>query len=162
MEKTFPTAAAFSEALRLLQNAVSNGRRDLAEALDPINDRLAQSARDTGWERVCIMSDMRVTMGLREYRLLSESEKWRADAMLAEAVSCISKIGLLVLDRFDVLDLDGRQVLIGWLDVLAQEGEINNALIFGTLKALPANLPETIGAHWLENGVLPDEVGLPC
>ena len=33
MEKTFPTAAAaFSEALRLLQNAVSNGRRDLAEA----------------------------------------------------------------------------------------------------------------------------------
>ncbi len=134
----------------------------LAEALDPINDRPAQPARDTGWERVCIMSDMRVTMGLREYRLLSESEKWRADAMLAEAVSCISKIGLLVLDRFDVLDLDGRQALMGWLDVLAQEGEINNALIFGALKALPANLPETIGAHWLQNGVLLAEAGLPC
>ena len=28
------------------------------------------------------------------------------------------------------------------------------ALIFGTLKSLPANLPQTMAAHWIENGVV--------
>ena len=28
----------------------------------------------------------------------------------------------------------------------------DSALIFGTLKALPAQLPEMVAAHWIENG----------
>lgn len=134
----------------------------LAEALTPLNERLTESAAGAEWADVTVTRDMQVLAGGRPYALLSESEKWRADAMLAEAVSYISKLGLLVLDRFDVLDLEGRQDLVAWLDILAKNGEISTALIFGVLKALPANLPETIGAHWLENGVLPDELGLPC
>ena len=131
----------------------------LAEALDPINDRLEQSSQDTEWLHVHIEPNMSVWAaypGLppRPYALLSESEKWRADAMLAEAIAHISNIKLLVLDRFDVLDLKGREDLIVWLDILAQDGEINTALIFGTLKALPPTLPQTIAAHWLENGVV--------
>jgi hypothetical protein len=124
----------------------------LAEALGPVNERLMQSAADSGWERVCITSDMRVTMGLREYAMLSESEKWRADAMIAEAIAHLSGIKLLVLDRFDVLDLEGRSDLLYWLDGLALKGEIDTALIFGTLKALPASLPQTMAAHWLDHG----------
>ena len=126
----------------------------LSEALTPLNERLLQSATDAEWAQVAVHSDMRITSGLRDYALLSESEKWRADAMLAEAVAHLSKIKLLVLDRFDVLDMKGREDLIAWLDILAQDGEINTALIFGTLKALPATLPPTIAAHWLENGVV--------
>lgn len=131
----------------------------LAEALDPINDRLEQSSQDAEWLHVHVESNMSVWAaypGLppRPYALLSESEKWRADAMLAEAIAHISNIKLLVLDRFDVLDLKGREDLIVWLDILAQDGEINTAMIFGTLKALPPTLPQTIAAHWLENGVV--------
>lgn len=131
----------------------------LAEALGPINDRLEQSSQDAEWLHVHVETDMSVWAayhGLppRPYALLSESEKWRADAMLAEAIAHLSKIGVLVLDRFDVLDLKGREDLIAWLDILAQDGEINTALIFGTLKALPPTLPQTIAAHWLENGVV--------
>jgi hypothetical protein len=37
---------------------------------------------------------------------------------------------------------------------MAAENEIETALIFGTLKALPAGLPETVQAHWIENGVV--------
>ena len=44
--------------------------------------------------------------------------------------------------------------LTAWLDELAARGEIDTALIFGTLKSLPANLPQTMTAHWLENGVV--------
>lgn len=126
----------------------------LSEALGPINERLAQSAVDADWATVVIASDMAITAGGREYRLLSESEKWRTDAMLAEAVAHLSGTRLLVLDRFDVLDLHGRQELLSWLDTLADTGEIDTALIFGTLKALPGGLPETIQAHWLDAGTL--------
>jgi hypothetical protein len=133
----------------------------LSEALTPLNERLETSSEIAEWMSVSVGSDMEITATTRSlapetrpYALLSESEKWRADAMLAEAVAHLSKIKLLVLDRFDVLDLKGREDLIAWLDILAQDGEISTALIFGTLKALPANLPPTIEAQWLENGVV--------
>jgi len=126
----------------------------LAEALGPINQRLAQSHADTLWPRAEIAADMSITAGGRDYRLLSESERWRTDAMLAEAIANISGVRLLVLDRFDVLDLTNRSRLLGWLDALADTSEIDTALVFGTLKALPATLPPTIAAHWIENGVV--------
>ena len=56
----------------------------LAEALGPINDRLHSNDGLAEWEPVVIHSDMRITYGLRDYALISESEKWRADAMIAE------------------------------------------------------------------------------
>jgi hypothetical protein len=126
----------------------------LAEALTPLNERLTDAAEISEWSDVTVTRDMQVLAGGRPYALLSESEKWRADAMLTEAIAHLSKVKVLVLDRLDVLDLKGREDLIAWLDILAQDGEINTALIFGTLKALPATLPQTIAAHWLENGVV--------
>lgn len=124
----------------------------LAEALEPINERLHGSSVISEWEQVVIHSDMRVTYGLRDYALISESEKWRTDAMIAEAIAHLSGVRLLVLDRFDVLDLRGREDLIFWLDGVA-DGDIETALIFGTLKGLPAQLPESVEAFWIENGV---------
>jgi energy-coupling factor transporter ATP-binding protein EcfA2 len=126
----------------------------LAEALGPINARLAQAAADTAWMPVVIGADMGLTADGRDYRLLSESEKWRVDAMVAEAVAHLSGTRLLVLDRFDVLDAHGRAELLAWLDVLADTGEIDSAFLFATLKAAPTNLPATIAAHWIENGVV--------
>jgi hypothetical protein len=126
----------------------------LNDALGPINKRLMRSAGVAQWPSVTIHDDMRVTFGLREYALISESEKWRADAMIAEAVSHLSGLRLLVLDRFDVLDLAGRADALEWLDQLAADDEIDTALVFGTLKALPGGLPETVEAHWIDGGVV--------
>lgn len=126
----------------------------LAEALGPINERLTMSSNDAEWLRIGIEADMTISAEGRPYALLSESEKWRADAMIAEAVAHLSGVRLLVLDRFDVLDLKGREDLLVWLDILAQDGEIDTALIFGTLKGLPAQLPETVEAFWIDNGVV--------
>lgn len=130
----------------------------LAEALGPINERLAMSSNSSEWLRINIGRDMSIFAAEegahpRAYALLSESEKWRADAMIAEAVAHLSGIRLLVLDRFDVLDLKGREDLLYWLDDLAADGEIDTALIFGTLKGLPAQLPESVTGFWIENGV---------
>lgn len=125
----------------------------LAEALAPINDRLSVQASEAQWPAVAIGKAMDVTYGGRAYAMLSESEKWRADAMIAEAVSCLSCLRLLVLDRFDVLDMQGREDALYWLDELAAADQIDSALIFGTLKALPAQLPESIAGIWIDNGV---------
>lgn len=126
----------------------------LAEALGPINERLLSNAGLAEWEPVVIHPDMRITYGLRDYALISESEKWRTDAMIAEAVSFLAGVKLLVLDRFDVLDIKGREDLLYWLDGMAEDGDIEAALLFGTLKALPAQLPETVAAYWIENGAV--------
>ncbi len=133
----------------------------LAEALGPINDRLDTASANAEWLQPHIEPDMSVWAAYqgaenkpRPYALLSESEKWRTDAMIAEAVSFFADVKLLVLDRFDVLDLQGRKDLLYWLDGMAEDGDIETALIFGTLKALPVTLPQTIAAHWLENGVV--------
>jgi energy-coupling factor transporter ATP-binding protein EcfA2 len=127
----------------------------LSEALGPINARLAKSSCSADWLRVVIAADMTITAdGGRPYALLSESEKWRADAMIAEAIAHLSGVRVLTLDRFDVLDLKGREDLLYWLDELADNGDIDTALVTGTLKGLPARLPERIEAHWIENGLV--------
>ena len=124
----------------------------LAEALDPINDRLAATANMTEWFRVGIEADMTITAGLgRTYALLSESEKWRADAMIAEAITHLTGLRLLVLDRADVLIGAERDRLFWWLDDLAVDGAIDTALVFMSLKAPPAGLPDGITAFWIED-----------
>lgn len=139
----------------------------LKEALVPFNTRLEQSALDSEWDQVTIGPDMEISVRTapdsgslqRPYHLLSESEKWRVDAMLTEAVSFLSGVKLLMLDRFDVLDIQGRADLLSWLDVLAEAGDIHTALLFGTLKQPPSQLPASITSVWIEAGVarLPHE-----
>ena len=125
----------------------------LAAALGPINARLAQSAADAQWPEVVIGADMAITYGGRQYSLISESEQWRADAMVAEAIASQSNWRLLLLDRFDCLDLQGRSDLIAWMDVLADAGEVDSVFLFGTLKAEPTGLPVSIGTHWIDSGM---------
>lgn len=39
-------------------------------------------------------------------------------------------------------------------DLLSADDEIDTALVFGTLKALPAGLPDSMQAHWIDGGVV--------
>ena len=71
--------------------------------------------------------------------------------MIAAAIAEISGTRILMLDRFDVLDLPGREDLIVWLDALTANGQLDTALIFGTMKAEPKGLPPSIQSHWITN-----------
>lgn len=130
--------------------------RLLAEALKPVSHALAQTAADNYWPLVVIQPDMEIMCGGRRYDLQSESFKWRADAMIAAMVAIISGIKIMLLDRFDVLDLQARVELFDWIDIMVEEGELDSVMIFGTLKALPAadQLPESFTAYWVENGTV--------
>lgn len=132
----------------------------LAEALGPINKRLAQSAVDTDWMQVRIGADMAVTANGRRYNMLSKSEQFRSDAMIAEAIAHLSGLKLLVLDAFDILLGDARSQFLGWLDLLARECDIDCAIVMGTLREAPAGLPSTFQVVQIERGqaVLPRKI----
>ena len=123
----------------------------VATALSPINNRLAQSAADTGWMTPRIDAEMRITANGRRYGSLSESEKWRCDAMLAEAISFVSDTKLLLLDGFDVIEVESRGSLMSWLTTLGEYGDVDTLICCGTLKKRPAG-NEWVETHWIEAG----------
>jgi energy-coupling factor transporter ATP-binding protein EcfA2 len=126
----------------------------LAQALAPINGRLAELAAFAEWSVPSVDADMTIRAGGRLYSLLSESEKYRADALIALTIAVISESRIVFFDRFDVLDLKGRGDLLALLDDMATQREISTALVFGTLKRVPDGLPPTTRAHWIEKGEL--------
>lgn len=132
----------------------------LAGALKPINNSLAKLSTIAGWPVVSIGADMAITAAGRLYTLLSESERWRCDALIGLAIAIASGLRLVVLDRFDVLITKARSQLLALLLSLAKSGEIETAIICGSLKEKPAKLPAEFNAVWIENGVAGDEVEL--
>lgn len=125
----------------------------LSAALDPFNERMKASAELSNFKTISLNNDMELLCNGRPYGLESESARWRADAIIAEAISFLSGIKFFMLDRFDVLDLRGRDNLIYWLGELAGNADIDSCIIFGTLKALPPKLPST-SSFWIDHGVL--------
>jgi hypothetical protein len=71
--------------------------------------------------------------------------------MIAASISKITKIGVLILDRIDVLDLPSRSVAMNWL--LGLSSEFGTIMVMGTLKALPP-LPSGVQGLWMG----PDEM----
>jgi len=122
----------------------------ISDKLKPMNNRLRETAMSTTWDQVTINATMDITIGTLPYSLCSESAQWRAQAAIAEAISFISKIGIICLDRIDVLDLPNRSRLLKWIHNVCTDHK--TILLFGTLKEAPAKLPPTIGLHWLEAG----------
>ena len=128
----------------------------IAEALDPLNATLAEHAALAQWQPPRIGPDMLITVGGRAYSLCSESERWRADALIALTIAQLSGLRFVVLDRLDVLDATGREDALFWLSDLAEAGQIGTAIVLATLKSAPpaAALPAHIASHWIERGTL--------
>lgn len=122
----------------------------IADKLKPINNRLRETAVTTGWDQVTITATMDIEIGTLPYSLGSESAQWRAQAAIAEAISFVGEVGLLCLDRIDVLDIPNRSRLLKWINKVAANHD--TILLFGTLKEPPAKLPPTFTLHWLEQG----------
>ncbi|HBO1931904.1 TPA: AAA family ATPase [Pseudomonas aeruginosa] len=130
----------------------------LADAIGPVNDTLKRLAGIAGWSPVEISADIDVTFGGRLYGLLSESERWRCDATLALAIAKLSGLRLVLLDRFDVLDIPARtQQAMKLFQSLAVGGEIDTLIVAGTLKEPMAKTPEWLQAVWINAGQLVDQ-----
>lgn len=130
----------------------------LQDAIRPFNDRLKNTAEISGWMVPTITIDIDINAGGRPYALLSESEKWRTDCLLSEAISHISGLKFMIIDRMDVLDGTSRGDFFVWLSELALLNEIDTVLVMGTLKSeqaiTVAKAFEKISVHWMQDGVL--------
>lgn len=118
----------------------------LAQALYPLNMQLGAASDLTEWSRVTINPDMTITYGTILYALCSKSERWRCDAMIADALARLSGVKVLLLDEFDILDSAGRSTAMQWLIAIAPE--YDTLIVAATLKALPAI--EGVNAIWLD------------
>lgn len=129
----------------------------MAKALQTINHGMAGHAitmreYDPKWPTVTIAPDMDVLGNGRPYGILSESEKWRCDFLIAYAISALSGLKFILADRMDVLTLDGRDAVINWMDVTANSGV--QVIALGTFKKALRGLPHTIETYWIQDGVL--------
>ncbi len=118
----------------------------LGKALKPLNAALTKAAAASGWAPVAIGGDMAITAGGRPYGLHSESGQWRADTLVALALAELTGVRLVVLDRFDVLDLPSRGPALRFLFQTAQAGDWT-IIVAGTFKA-PPQVPPAIRVHW--------------
>lgn len=123
----------------------------MTEALIEFNGRLELTSRLAHWAQVSVTQDMQILIGGRPYALCSESSKWRADALIAEAAAFWSS-KLLVLDRVDVLDSSNRVSLILLLKYLSDHGQLGSVILLGTFKEPPRNLPACVTVHWMRDG----------
>lgn len=108
----------------------------LSEALAPFNAMLVAYSFGRMVEPV-ITREISVERDTIPYHLLSESARWRVDAVLAYVIAKKAGIPIVVLDRMDVLDLDNRQAFAHWLqDAAEEDGPM--VLCMATLKGAPA------------------------
>ncbi len=119
----------------------------MAKALDPLNVCLGELADAAGWHHASIDEDMVIHYGGYSYALCSESAQWRASAMLAAAISYLAGVNFLLVDRADVLDLNGRSQLLDLTDHLAGKGL--QIIICATLKAPPQ--VDGVKTIWLDD-----------
>jgi hypothetical protein len=126
----------------------------LSEAIVPLNQRLEKSAALAGWPRVQLNLAMELVRDTKEekqrpYNLLSESAQWRASALMADAIASLSGMKMLVLDRMDVLDMEGREQCMKWLAASA-ETDFDTIMVFATLKGKPtSDAVKGARVHWM-------------
>lgn len=126
----------------------------LGNALKPFNDMLKEFSEVAQWPLVQVLDDMTIKFGEHEYALLSKSHEWRTNTLITCAIAAFSGIKFVVLDEFDVLDLQGRTDALALIDDLIANADLECALILATLKSKPTGLPEHIQTEWIENGVV--------
>lgn len=124
----------------------------LQSALAPVNQSLAVLAGMSGWKAAVIHDDMSLSYGGRLYELNSESGQWRFDCLMALAIAQISDLRLVVLDRFDVLDVKSRVRLIHMLKELGRMNLMHSMILLGTTKG-PYPPEPGAGSVWVQGGL---------
>jgi hypothetical protein len=84
----------------------------LAQAIELFNrSQLAPLCEVARWEPVAITEDLGVTYGGRPFSQLSESWQFRAGVILQVAMALLDGSSMVVIDRIDRMDDDGRNGL---------------------------------------------------
>jgi hypothetical protein len=109
------------------------------------------------WPLPELADDGSISAWGRPYPLLSESEQYRVDAILTVALAYLSRVRMIAMDRADVLTPQVRADLIGWLGDMSDDGALEQAWVFSSMKAKPdkaALAAADVDSYWIEGGAL--------
>lgn len=130
----------------------------LSQAMKPLQTLVNNiNSLTPNWPDVSINQDMELMSDSRLYGLLSESEQWRVQTIMALALAQLSGINLAVLDRIDVLDPSSRIDLVEMLLALTEQNAELQVFMLGTLAKPAIGMPESIQHVWIEHGEVTDE-----
>jgi len=115
----------------------------LSGVVTTVNGLLAEAAAAFD-QPIIVGADMAPMYGTIPYALASESQQWRIRAALGYAIAELSKVGILVLDQFDVLEPRARGPVLKFLATQTRA----QVVLLGTLKEKP-NLPKPFAVEWL-------------
>lgn len=163
-------AAAFLDAVRRLHrarhlNAQWESTNAIADMLGPkglraavfnrklseINTTLSATSEQAGMREVSMGPDADLRYDGRAYVLISESERWRCDFVMARTIGERQGLNIQLVDRFDVLDPGSRGKVIEMLH--ARKVDALVCMTAKNLAAVPDLAKVKMGRTvWLENG----------
>lgn len=126
----------------------------MSRQLDRINALLNEFSVGARFQQVALTEDMDATYGGRPYTLLSKSERWRVDFILAAVLHQEEeRASILLIDEFDILHPQARP------DVLTLLRSIKATALIGMTAKEPAVVPNLralkMGAsYWMDAGTL--------
>lgn len=148
----------WARAQPMIQALASTGVRAAAaqRALTAWNEEMAEIGKAGAMPPIALADDLTLTMNGRPYALLSESERWRCDALMSVALARKEGAALVVLDRLDVLVPDARAQIFR---VLAAAGLPAAVVACSARDRAPETLPSLKKAGlgsvwWMEAGTL--------
>lgn len=125
----------------------------LAQAIEGFNkDYLARFCEFAKWPDMKLEADLSITIGGRVFGLCSESEQYRARIVMQLALAKIDQAPLVVIDRADTLDQNGRNELFVLLYMVQIPALV--AMTMNRIEKVPDLATSGIGrSYWLEDGV---------
>ncbi len=135
----------------------------LAAGLNKFNEMSKRNCEAAGWLPVVLDENLEISYGSRNYRLLSESEKFRVKIVLQYVSATLDNSMMVVIDGADILDAKGR---LGLLNI-AMRYDALQTVICMTAKPQEIEIMETklkphgIDVYHVENGKIKNTEGVP-
>lgn len=155
-QKRVEDLRARSEAATAIEEAVVPDRiDDEAATLERLNEACREFAPQVmGGPFVRVGNDWEVSYAGHRIELASDSALIRTGLVLALALSRLSGVGCVFVDRLEALDDSTRARVVNLLGALAEKGEVQTAIVATVRKEppAPAAVPEWLGRVWVEGG----------
>lgn len=157
MDEAGKIYAAWSKSQPLIKALAPEGVRAMKarEALREWNATMLTISAAGGLGPIVLTEDLTLELNERPYALLSESERWRCDAVMSMALAKTEGVRFILFDRLDVLVADARAGVFHALIALGIDAVIACSVVNNAASTLPALQKTGKGSvWWMEAGTL--------
>lgn len=139
---------------QIIQVLAPEGMRadNIAAAIKKANEILESISTISRWKPVQFSDDCSLWYGDTPYFLCSDSEKYRVRATIQYYIACEQKADIMIFDRADMLDSQGRNGLLHLVCAVRIPAVICMTMKRPEYELLKGKLNGTAKAYWIEDG----------